>query len=55
MITDQYGRRLKQMAVAGSGKGTINIDASTFAAGLYKYALVVDGTTISSKQMVLKK
>lgn len=55
IITDKYGQTLKQMNISGSGKGSINIDASTFAAGVYNYALVVDGIVTSSRQMVLTK
>ena len=55
IITDKYGQTLKQLNISDSGKGVLNIDASTFSAGVYNYALVVDGIVISSKQMVLTK
>jgi hypothetical protein len=55
VITDKNGRSLKQVTISGSGKGKINIDASTLASGAYNYALYVDGKFIASKQMVLAK
>jgi len=55
LITDKNGKTLKQQSISGSGKGTMNVDASTLVAGAYNYSLIVDGRVISSKQMVLTK
>ena len=49
------GQTLKQINISGGGKGTVNIDAAAFSAGVYKYSLVVDGRAVSSKQMLLTK
>jgi hypothetical protein len=42
MITDKNGRTVKQVNISGSGKGTVNINTGTFAAGTYNYSLIVD-------------
>jgi hypothetical protein len=55
VVTDKNGKTVKQIKVSGSGKGTLNIDATTLSAGTYNYSLIVDGRAISSKQMVLTK
>jgi trimeric autotransporter adhesin len=55
MITDKNGKTLKAVTVSGAGKGKLNIDASTLAAGAYNYSLIVDGRLIDTKQMVLTK
>ncbi len=54
-IIDKTGKTIKQVKIAGVGKGFINIDASALSSGTYNYSLVVDGKIISSKQMVLTK
>jgi hypothetical protein len=55
IVTDKNGKLLKQMNISGSGKGTLHIDASTLAAGIYSYSLYVDGRFVASKQMELLK
>ena len=55
LITDNSGKTVKQVAVTGTGKGTLNVDASSFASGTYQYSLVVDGKLIESKRMTLVK
>jgi hypothetical protein len=55
IVADSKGIVLKQSSLAGKGKGSVNLDASTLAAGAYQYALYVDGRMIDSKQMVLTK
>ena len=47
LITDKNGKTLKQQSISGSGKGTINVDASALVAGAYNYSLIVDGRVIS--------
>jgi len=54
-IIDKNGKQLKQLNISGSGKGSLNIDASTLTAGTYNYSLIVDGKLITSKQMILVK
>jgi hypothetical protein len=55
VITDQNGRVLSQVNLSGTGKGTLNVDAGTLAAGAYTYSLVVDGRVIDAKRMVLAR
>jgi len=55
IITDRNGKQLKQLTLGNAAKGTININASTLAAGAYNYALYVDGRLIDSKQMIAAK
>jgi hypothetical protein len=55
MITDKNGKTLKLVNVSGAGKGKVNVDASTLAAGAYNYSLLIDGKLIGTKQMVLAK
>jgi hypothetical protein len=55
VIADKNGKVLKQVNIAGKGKGTITVNAATMAAGAYTYSLLLDGRVISSRQMVLVK
>ncbi len=55
IVTDNAGKILKQVNVSGAGKGSVNINASSLAAGTYNYSLWVDGRLIDTKQMVLSK
>lgn len=55
IVTDNSGKVLKQINVTGIGKGSINIAASSLAAGNYNYSLWIDGRLIDTKQMLLQK
>jgi hypothetical protein len=55
VITDRLGRTLKSVKISGSGKGNLNIDASTLTSGAYQYSLYVNGKLIDTKQMVMAK
>src|SRR6266498_727466 len=55
IITDKSGNTLKSINVSGTGKGSLNVDATTLSSGTYQYSLYVDGRLINSKQMVLTK
>jgi polyhydroxyalkanoate synthesis regulator phasin len=55
IVTDNAGKILKQVNVSGAGKGSVNVNASSLAAGNYNYSLWVDGRLIETKQMVLAK
>lgn len=55
IITDNAGKVLKQVNVSGAGKGSVNINASSLAAGNYNYSLWIDGRLIDTKQMLLSK
>lgn len=49
------GVLLKSEKLNVKGKGTINFKANELSAGVYKYALVIDGKLVSSKQMIKAK
>jgi trimeric autotransporter adhesin len=55
IVTDKAGKLLKEMNVSGSGKGTLQIDASTLSSGTYQYSLIVNNNLVSTRQMVLSK
>jgi hypothetical protein len=55
IVVDKNGRVLKDVSVSGNGKRIITVDASTLASGAYAYSLLVDGTLIDTKQMMLIK
>jgi hypothetical protein len=54
-IADNNGKAIKQIKLTSVGKGTLNINASGLAAGTYHYRLIVDGSVVESKQMVIIK
>jgi trimeric autotransporter adhesin len=49
------GALLKSVKLAGSGKGTINVNANELPSGVYQYGLMIDGKVIENKQMVQGK
>lgn len=55
VITDNSGKTIKEINISGSGKGSLNVDASTLAGSSYNYTLYVDSRLISTKQMILVK
>jgi hypothetical protein len=55
IVTDKNGNTLKEVNVSAKGKGSLNVDAATLAAGAYQYSLYVDGKLINTKQMILTK
>ena len=55
IITDKAGKVLREVNVSGSGKGSLEIEASTLSSGAYQYSLYVDGNLIAAKQMILAK
>jgi hypothetical protein len=53
VITDLTGKMVKQINISGTGKGTIQVDFASIAAGIYNYSLVIDGRLIGTKKMLL--
>ena len=49
------GSLLKSVKVTGTGKGTLTVNVKEFVAGVYQYALVIDGKVSDSKQMMQVK
>lgn len=55
IITDTKGIVLKQINLAAGGKGNVQVDVSTLAAGTYQYSLYINDKLVDTKQMVLHK
>jgi hypothetical protein len=55
LITDKSGSAIKAVKISGSGRGFINVNASTLASGAYQYSLIIDGKLIATNQMMLTK
>ena len=51
VLLDKNGKVLKDVAISGSGKGSLTVDASMLSSGAYQYSLYVDGRLIGTKQM----
>jgi hypothetical protein len=51
IITDKSGKTIKEFNVSGTGKGSIQADASQLSSGVYQYSLIIDGRLIDTKQM----
>jgi hypothetical protein len=54
MVTDKAGKVLKEINLSGSGKGSVQVDASVLASGAYNYSLYINGRLIDAKQMLVK-
>ena len=52
-IYNLQGAQLKQIPLTQRGAGSEIISGSQFAAGIYLYALIVDGKEVDVKQMIL--
>jgi hypothetical protein len=55
IVYDMRGEQLKAYPISNFGEGQLTIEGSTFKAGMYMYALIVDGQYIDSKRMILSK
>ncbi|MBA3647750.1 MAG: tail fiber domain-containing protein [Chitinophagales bacterium] len=55
IISDQAGKIVRQNNISTQGKGVLKLDAGSLSAGTYNYSLIVDGTTIDTKKMVILK
>lgn len=53
IIYDLSGKELLKFRTARSGKGSVQISASQLPKGMYLYSLVIDGTEVETKKMVL--
>ncbi len=52
-IYDLNGRQLRSLSLTDRGSSSVTINGGDLYAGLFNYALVVDGTLIDSKRMIL--
>ena len=55
IITDNMGKKVKQVTLNNGGRGSLNIDTSGLVAGTYSYTLYVDAKMIETKKMVVVK
>lgn len=55
IIYDMNGAQLKEYPINANGNGSVVVNGSELYAGMYLYALIVDGALIDSKKMVLTK
>ncbi|MDR2233610.1 MAG: tail fiber domain-containing protein [Tannerella sp.] len=56
IITSTSGVTMKHLPLAaGSGAGQITVDAGSLPAGMYFYSLVIDGTKVDTKKMIVSK
>lgn len=55
IVYDMRGEQLETYAITRFGEGQLIIEGNTFKAGMYLYALIVDGQYIDSKRMILSK
>ncbi len=55
IITDKVGRTLKTVSLNGGQSGSIQVEASTLAAGAYQYSLIINGRVVDTKQMLLAR
>jgi hypothetical protein len=54
-ITDKSGKLVKEVNVSGKGNGSLTLDASILAIGVYNYSLYVEAKKIDTKQMVIAR
>lgn len=52
-IYDMQGKQIKSIAINQKGESSITIFGSELEAGMYYYALVVDGKEVETKKMIL--
>jgi len=54
-IYNLQGAQIKQIKIIQRGEGSQWISGSELAAGIYLYALIVDGKEVDTKRMILTK
>lgn len=55
IFTDNSGKKIREITVEGAGRGRVNLSAVDLTAGSYNYSLVINGSIIDTKKMVLLK
>ena len=55
LIYDMNGKQINQFVLSQRGMGAVTIEGSQLEAGMYLYSLIVDGTVIDVKRMILTK
>jgi hypothetical protein len=54
-ITSMSGAVVSDYVLKGKGNGQVTLHANEFAAGNYSYSLIIDGSVVSTKSLVLTK
>ncbi len=54
-IYDLNGKQIKQTVINERGKTTLNITSEDLKAGMYLYSLIIDGTVVETRRMILTK
>ncbi|HEY3370417.1 MAG TPA: tail fiber domain-containing protein [Prolixibacteraceae bacterium] len=54
-IYNMNGKQLQQYSISGLGEQSVTISGNSFDAGMYLYALVIDGKEVDTKRMILTK
>lgn len=54
-ITSMNGAIVSDYVLKGKGNGLVTLNANEFAAGNYSYSLIIDGSVVSTKSLVLTK
>ena len=54
-IYNMNGEQITEYAITERGETSVTIDGGSLGAGMYLYALIVDGQVIDSKRMILTK
>lgn len=54
-ITSMNGAIVSDYVLKGKGQGQVTLNANEFAAGNYSYSLIIDGSVLSTKSLVLTK
>jgi hypothetical protein len=55
IVYNMEGKQLKNIQVPERGQASIKISGSELAAGMYLYALIVDGKVVDTKRLVLTR
>ncbi len=55
VVVDKNGKAIKEVDISGSGKNTLQLDASLLTSGAYSYSLFINGKMIDTKQMILAR
>ena len=55
VVYNLEGKQLKEVTVKERGSASVKIMANELGAGMYIYALIVDGKVVDTKRMILTK
>ena len=52
-VYDMTGKQLRQISVSDRGETVVSLSADGLSAGMYLYSLIVDGSLIDTRRMVV--